>query len=222
MYFVNREDAGNRLCPLLDKYKGHPVVVYAIPRGGVTVAEPIARYLNAPMDILLSHKIGHPYHREYAIAAVSENGHMLGNRYELEALGEEWVEKQKEHQIQELKRKREHFMKGRGKTDLKGKIAIIVDDGIATGLTMKAGILELKEQHPAKIVVAVPVAPSSTAGELAEMTDEFIGLVVPDEGQFIGSVGSYYHDFTQVEDEEVIEVLERCAAVSGKGEKGKL
>ena len=111
--------------------------------------------------------------------------------------------------MKEIKRKREKYLKGRKEISAKDKIAILVDDGIATGLTMQAGILDLKNRHPQKIIVAVPVAPRATAELLKSQGVDFVGLEVPDDYDFLGAVGSYYNDFSQTEDDEVIELLEK-------------
>jgi predicted phosphoribosyltransferase len=207
MHFKDRRDAGRKLSQLLKQYKGQDVVVYALPRGGVVVAEEIAKFLHAPLDLILAHKIGHPYQPEYAIAAISESGHIIKSSREIESLGEAWLEKEKKHQLDEIKRKRTIYLKEKKAVPVKDKIAIIVDDGIATGLTMKVGIQELKDRHPKKIVVAVPVAPRSTANLLKTLADDFTGFEINDY-EFLGSVGAYYDQFNQVEDEEVIEILD--------------
>lgn len=206
MHFKDRRDAGQQLCQLLKKYEGEEIVVYGLPRGGVVVAAEIAKCLNAPLDLILAHKIGHPYQPEYAIAAISESGHMVGSMAELSALKHSWLEAQKELQIEEIKRKREKYLRGREEIPVKGKVAILVDDGIATGLTMQVGIQELKGKHPKSIIVAVPVAPKSTAKLIKGMVDDLVGIVIDDEW-FLGAVGAYYDDFNQTEDEEVIELL---------------
>jgi putative phosphoribosyl transferase len=206
MRFKNRVDAGKQLSQLLAKYKGNDVVVFALPRGGVVVADEIAKSLHAPLGLIFAHKIGHPYQPEYAIAAVSEGGHIVGSAREMSAVGEAWLEKEKAHQIAEIKRKRLAYLNGKKDLPVEDKVAILVDDGIATGLTMQVGIQELKDRKPKKIVVAVPVAPSSTAALMKTMADEFVGTEI-EEGYFLGAVGAYYDDFSQVEDEEVIEIL---------------
>lgn len=206
--FADRRDAGKELAKLLEKYKGQKVIVYALPRGGIVLAKEIADALHAPISLILAHKIGHHYHQEYAVAAISESGHIVGNQSELHALGPVWLEREKTRQMEEIKRKRSLYLKDKKDPPLKDTIAIIVDDGIATGLTMQAGILELKDKHPKKIIAAVPVAPKSTADKLKGMVDEFIGIIVPEDYQFFGAVGAYYEDFSQVEDDEVIAILE--------------
>lgn len=207
MFFKNREDAGRQLSQLLKKYKNMPVVVYALPRGGVPVAAEISRFLEAPIDLIFAHKIGHPYQPEYAIAAISESGHMIGPSLEIsESLGNDWLKQQKTDQLNEIKRKREKYLKGRKNISVENKIAILVDDGIATGLTMIVGINELKDRHPKKIVVAVPVAPRRTSNLIKTMVDDFVGIEV-DDYDFLGAVGAYYKEFNQVDDDEVIEIL---------------
>ena len=206
MQFKDRRDAGQQLSQLLEKYKGQEVVVYALPRGGVVVAAEIAKFLNAPLDLILAHKIGHPYQPEYAIAAISESGHLVASTEDLASMKHSWIEAQKLAQINEIKRKREQYLKGRKEIPVKGKVAILVDDGIATGLTMQVGIQELKDRQPKTIVVAVPVGPKSTVNLIKGMVDEVVGIAIDDD-RFLGAVGAYYEDFTQTEDEEVIEIL---------------
>lgn len=209
MIFRDRKDAGEQLSRLLLKYRGQEAVVFAIPRGGIAIAEPIAEALNAPIDLLLAHKIGHPASPEYAVAAVSESGHIVSSDFEISSLGSQWLEEQKKLQMDEIRRKRQYYLNGINTPKLKGKVAIIVDDGIATGLTVQAGILELKALHPHKIVVAVPVAPGSTARKIGATIDDFIAVEIPPENRFLGAVGAYYQEFYQVDDDEVLAILER-------------
>jgi putative phosphoribosyl transferase len=205
MHFKNRRDAGLKLAQLLTAYKGQDVIVYALPRGGITVAAEIASRLHAPLDVILAHKIGHPFMPEYAIAAVSESGHLIGKPDELKYFKSSWLEKEKEKQMLEIKRRRALYRQGKKEASAKDKIAILVDDGIATGLTMQVGIQELRNQTPQKIIVAVPVSPKNTAHLIQTMADEFVALEVPDD--FMGAVGAYYDDFSQVEDEEVAAMI---------------
>lgn len=211
MFFKDRQEAGKLLAQALMKYQDEDVIVYALPRGGVVVAAEIAGSLKAPLDLILAHKIGHPYQLEYAIAAVSEGGYVVGNPREIQTIDKQWFEMEKNRQIREIKRKRELYLKGRKEIQLKNKVAILVDDGIATGLTMQVGILELKHQKPKKIVIAVPVTPKSTADLIKKQVDEFVALEIPPEHQFLGAVGAYYQDFSQTEDDEVIQILENHA-----------
>ncbi len=207
MVFKNRVDAGQQLAALLADYQGKEIVVYGIPRGGVVLAAEIAKTLHASLDILLAHKIGHPNNPEYAIAAVSESGHLIGSPQELMYTSEAWLTEQKELQMKEMQRRRQLYLKGRKEISVKGKTAIIVDDGIATGLTMQAGILELKERQPKEIIAAVPVTPHRTAEILKKMADRLVAVLILGDDQFFGSVGAYYKEFPQVEDREVISLL---------------
>lgn len=207
MFFKNRKDAGRQLCQFLKTYIDKDVVVCAIPRGGVVVAAEIANFLHAPIDLIFAHKIGHPYQPEYAIAAISESGYMVESSPEvLQSIDNSWFEHEKEQQMKEIRRKHEKYLKKRKAVSMENKIAILVDDGIATGLSLQAGIKELKDRHPKKIVVAVPVAPKSTAYLIRTMVDDYVGVEI-DDYHFLGAVGAYYDEFNQVEDEEVIEIL---------------
>lgn len=210
MRFRDRREAGILLGQALLKYKGQDLVVYALPRGGVVTAWEIAKILNAPLDLILAHKIGHPYHPEYAIGAMSENGVIIGHAKELQAIDKDWFETEKNLQMETIQKRREKYLKDRKEIAVKDKIAIIVDDGVATGLTMQAGIMDLKTRHPKKIIVAVPVAPKTTAHLLKSMANDFVGLEVPDDYDFLGAVGAYYDDFSQTEDEEVISLLKNA------------
>ena len=211
MFFNDRTHAGQLLAEALDKYKNQEVVVFALPRGGVVVAAEIAKYLKAPLELIIVRKIGHPYQPEYAIAAIAEDGHMIGNPEELERVDPEWLEDAKTTQRQEAKRRREMYLQGRKEVSVNDKIAILVDDGIATGLTMQVGVMELRHLHPKKIVVATPVASQRCANLLKMQADELVALEVPEEHGFLGAVGAYYNEFSQVEDAEVIGILQNYA-----------
>lgn len=205
MRFENRTKAAKQLADILfKKYKGKDVVVYGLPRGGVIVAVEVAKKLQSPLDLVITRKIGHPYQSEYAIAAVTENGSFVGNEKELKNIQKLWFKKQIKKERKEAKRRRTLYMKGRTQPLVKGKIAIIVDDGIATGLTIKAAIREINQKHPKKIVVAVPVAAKDTVEELKKEADEVIVLHAPSD---FYAIGAYYDNFEQVSDEEVIQIL---------------
>jgi predicted phosphoribosyltransferase len=209
MYFKNRKDAGIQLAHLLKEYIGQEVVVFALPRGGIIPAEEIANFLHAPLSLILAHKIGHPFQPEYAIAAISESGHLVGSSAELHAANEAWLERAKMKEMEEIKRKRKIYLADKKDIPLEGKIAMIVDDGVATGLTMQVGILELRDRNPKKIIVVVPVVPRSTATRLQNMADDLVAVEIPDDYEFRGAVGAYYDEFYQVEDAEVIKILKR-------------
>ncbi len=209
MFFKNRKDAGIQLAHLLKEYIGQDVVVFALPRGGIIPAEEIANLLHAPLSLIMAHKIGHPFQPEYAIAAISESGHLVGSSDELGAANEEWLKHKKIKEMEEIKRKRQLFLGDKNDIPLEGKIALIVDDGVATGLTMQAGILELRDRNPKKIIVVVPVVPRSTATRLKNMADDLVAVEIPDDNEYRGFVGAYYDEFYQVEDAEVIRILKR-------------
>ena len=158
--------------------------------------------------MIITRKIGHPYQPEYAIAATAENGHFVGSRGELVAVDQAWLEKEIKKQRQEAVRRRKKYLHGRKITSPEGKIAILVDDGVATGLTLRVGIIELKHYNPSKLIIAVPVLPRSTANVITKEADELIALEIPSDDSFLGAVGAYYDRFTQVEDQEVMRILD--------------
>ncbi len=205
--FHNRVDAGRRLAALLEKYKNQNTVIYALPRGGVPVAMEVARVLNCPLDLIIVRKIGHPMNPEYALGAVTEDGFLVVNEEELARVDPEWFEAEKQRQIHEAKRRRELYVEGKEPITAAGKIAIIVDDGIATGSTMLVAVKKVKQEKPAKIVVAVSVSPKETARRFAGEVDEFVAVTIPEI--FWGAIGYYYDDFSQVSDEEVMGLLKK-------------
>lgn len=210
MHFKNRAEAGRKLSEVLKGFQGKNVVVYALPRGGVVVGAEIAKAIRAPLDLIISRKIGHPYQPEYAIGAVAENGHSIFNEEEIKDLDPSYLTSETEKQKMEAKRRREIYLAGRKPIPCEGKIAILVDDGIATGLTMKAAVKELQmHSHPKKIIVAVPVAPSGTGRELQKMGVEFI--TIGGEEAFLGAIGAYYQDFPPIEDQDVIKLMKEAA-----------
>lgn len=206
-HFKNRSEAGKLLATLLSKYKGEAVVIFALPRGGVVCAVEIAKKLKAPLDLIITRKIGHPSLSEYAIAAIAEDGHVVKNEEEVRAVDKKWFKKETERQRLEAKRRRALYLGARSPFSPEGKIAILVDDGIATGLTMRVAILELKHRHPKKLVVATPIAPEDTADKIALEVDEFIALNTPNIYEFLGAIGAYYDEFLPVEDEEVVKIM---------------
>jgi len=203
--FQNRSDAGRQLAEALKRYEGKDTVVYALPRGGVVVAVEIARRLKAPMDLLIVRKIGHPLSREYAIAAVSDDGQLVSNPGEVELQDPKWFRREVEAQLKEARRRRNLYLGDRPAPDVAGKTAIIVDDGLATGLTMKAAIQQVKHRGPARCLVAVAVAPKETVAELSSIVDEVVALLAPPV--FFGAIGAYYRAFQQVTDQEVVALM---------------
>lgn len=205
MYFTNRTEAGKKLAEFFDHINGKNAVVYALPRGGVVVGAEIARVINAPLDLIITRKIGHPKQPEYAIGAIAENGDSVLSK-EVLNIDEQYLQKEIEKQKQEAKRRREVYLAGKPPIPCKGKTAILVDDGIATGLTIKAAIKELKLHYkPRKIIVAVPVAPWEEVEDLKKMGAEILCILTTKE--FLGSIGAYYQSFQPVEDKDVINIL---------------
>lgn len=205
MRWRDRAEAGQELGKALIQYKDKDVVVYGLPRGGVVVAAEVARALNAPLDLIIARKIGHPFHPEYAIGAVTEHGQTVLNEAEISNLETDWLKQAIAEQRAEAKRRRELYLEDKAPVSVADKTAILVDDGIATGLTFRAAIEELKSRKPARIVLAVPVAPDDSAAEIETEVDEFIAL--RREKYFAGAVGNYYDYFEQTEDNEVIDIL---------------
>jgi predicted phosphoribosyltransferase len=202
MIFKNRDEAGKLLAKKLVSYKGTNTVILAIPRGGVPVGSIIAKQLHLPLEIELSKKIGHPINPEFAIGSVTLHGVTIDPR--LKGVSEEYIQERSKKIAEELNKKRVLFMGSQEPIDLKGKMVILVDDGVATGNTLMASIHTIKKRKPKKIIVAIPVSPKNTALQLEELVDEFICLQIPSD--FHG-VGQFYDDFTQVSNEKVIELL---------------
>lgn len=201
--FTNREEAGEKLAKKLISYKGKDVVVYTLPRGGVVVAYEIAKALGAPLGLVITRKIGRPDSPEYAIAAVAEDGHTIENENEVARVDHEWFEAKRQEELVEAKRRRAVY-DGKSITDVKGKTVILVDDGIATGLTVQLSIQELRHHGAKKIILAVPVLLGSPAKTIAPLVDKLIALHTPND---VYSIGSYYKDFGEVTDEEVVNLL---------------
>lgn len=205
IFFKNRQDVGKQLAKLLLKYKKSDAVIYALPRGGVVLGFEIAKKLNIPLDIVIARKISHPFNPEFAVCAITEEGDLFCNETERSLLDPNWLEKEVKKEQNEATRRRNVYLGKRPHISTMGKIAIIVDDGIATGLTVKAAIKHLKKEKPKKIVVAVPVGSHDIIEELEKEGAEIIAL--KNEQNFFGSVGAYYNDFSQVTDEEVVKLL---------------
>lgn len=211
MYFKDRKEAGDRLAQrLAGKYGSEAGVVYALPRGGVVLGAEIAQRLHMPLDLVIARKIGHPHNPEYAIGAVTEGGEPVSNPHEVAYAGREWFRRQVAVEREEARRRHEVYLGGSAPLSPAGKTAILVDDGIATGLTMEAAIREMQRHHPKRVVVAVPVVPPDTAGKLAREVDDLVALDIP--ADYFGAVGAYYADFPQVSDEEVVALLRETRA----------
>lgn len=207
--FKNRHDAAMQLVEKLKKYKGSDGIILAIPRGGVPIGYTVSKELGLPLEITLSKKIGHPNNPEYAIGSVSLQGIIIDEH--VPGVSKKYIDEESKRLLKSLQNKFKLFMGNHKLTDLKGKNVIIIDDGIATGNTIKATILAIRKSNPKKIIVAVPVSPKGTAMKMDDLVDEFICLQTPSE--FYG-VGQFYDDFSQVSDEEVIDLLEKSNAIN--------
>lgn len=205
MLFKDRIDAGESLARLLKEYKGKDVIVYALPRGGVILGRAIADYLNAPLRLKFVKKIGHPNNPEYGVCALGECGELVCNDFEIEDLDKEWLNKATNAAEDEIKRQKDIYLKGEATLDPRGKIVILVDDGIATGLTMAASIKDIKKASPKEIIVAIPVVPLDTAKRLRRDCEKLVAVKI--ESYYLGAVGMYYLDFKEVSDREVMEAL---------------
>lgn len=212
MRFRDRTDAGKKLAQALKKYQGQEGVVYALPRGGVVLGAEVAATLHMPLDLLIPRKIGHPLQPEYAICAVVENGELVCNQAEVARVNPQWFKQEVEAERQEARRRRELYLGDRESVPVAGKTAIIVDDGIATGLTMEVSIHDAQLRGPAHLVVAVPVAPPETVERLARGVDDFV--VLDRSPYYLGAVGAYYDSFNQVTDDEVIALLRAVPAAA--------
>jgi putative phosphoribosyl transferase len=205
--FRDRAEAGQRLAAALGAYADRPdVLVLALPRGGVPVAHEVATALHAPMDVFLVRKLGVPGQEELAMGAVASGGVRVLNDDVVRslALTDEMIARVADREVVELDRRERLYRGGRSVPSVAGRIAILVDDGLATGSTMRAATQALALEHPARVVVAVPVAAASTCETLAREVDEMVCALMPEPFQ---AVGLWYADFTQVTDEEVRALL---------------
>lgn len=208
--FSNRAEAGRMLAEeLADRNYDSPVVL-ALPRGGVPVAAEVAKALEAPLDLVLVRKIGVPWQPELALAAVvgGPRPEVVINEdvWRAAGVGEEQFEQLKSREMQEIDRRRETYMQGRERAAIKGATVIVVDDGIATGATVRAALKALRRGEPARLVLAVPVAPPDTVEKLRGEVDEVVCLQTPDP---FYAIGVFYRDFAQLSDEDVVAVLEQ-------------
>lgn len=200
--FANRTEAAFLLADQLKKYSGQDGIVLAVPRGGVPLGIIVARKLDMPLELLMTKKIGHPMNPEYAIGAVSLTDQMIVPH---EDVGQDYIERETRYIRKKLQDNYRKFMGDHQPLPIKGKIIIIIDDGMATGNTLLSTINMLRKQEPQKIVVAAPVAPASAMEKIRPLVDELIVPLVPHH--FYG-VGGFYDDFQQVSDDEVITLLQ--------------
>jgi putative phosphoribosyl transferase len=208
--FANRSEAGKCLARALNAYAGRKdILVLALPRGGVPVALEIAKALGAELDVIVVRKLGVPYQEELAMGAIASGGAKVLNEDVISSLGlsEETIEAVVRKEAQELSRRERLFRGERPFPEVKGRTVILVDDGLATGATMRAAVAALRQLQPAAIVVAVPVAPPDTVAKLRKEVDDLICLATPEN---FYAVGQWYVDFSQVSDEEVRQLLAKA------------
>jgi len=215
--FANRIEAGRALAQrLLDAALVPPLVVLALPRGGVPVAAEVARALGAPLDLLLVRKIGAPWQPELAVAALVDGdppdivvdettSRMCG-------VDRDYIDRQAGLEMREIERRRRIYLAGRAPVPVAGATVIVIDDGVATGTTIRAAMKALRRRHPARLVLAVPVAPADTVAELRAEADEVICLAQPEP---FHAIGLHYGDFHQVSDDEVLAALRAAAPAVG-------
>ena len=213
MRFKNRSEAGRRLAEALADYKDQRAVVLALPRGGVPVAAEVAAALDAPLDLILVRKIGVPMQPELAMGAVVDGAAPLVVRNEdviqLAGVNESEFKAVCDGELAEIERRRRYYLGHRDRIDVNGRVAIVIDDGIATGATTRAALRATRMRGPKKLVLAVPVAPSDTVAAMREEADDVVCL---EDHEFFGAIGFYYADFRQITDQEVIETLARFPA----------
>jgi putative phosphoribosyl transferase len=206
----DRKSAGQALAGQLKHLGGRDdVLVLALPRGGVPVALAIAAALGAPLDLMLVRKLGVPGQEELAMGAIASGGIRVVNREIVTALGirEDQIDREAELEYRELERRQWAYRGDRPLPEIKGRTVILVDDGIATGATMKAAIKALRQQHPAWIITAVPVAPADTVAQLRKYADE---VVCPHTPEPFMAIGRWYGEFSQLTDEEVRGALQQA------------
>lgn len=210
--FKDRTDAGKRLAARLQRLKHEPLVVVALPRGGVPVAFEVAKALEVPLDVVLIRKIGAPGQPELAVGAIADGDFVetvinldLANATGATA---DYIEQQKEAALEEIERRRASYLKNRVRLEVEGRTVIVIDDGIATGASIRVAIKACRQRGARRLVVAVPVAPPGTVQSLQEEVDEVICLETP---EFFPAVGAFYGDFTQTTDDDVIDLLDRTA-----------
>src|SRR6187399_1310025 len=214
--FPNRAEAGRLLAEKLEKYEGlDDVIVLGLPRGGVPVAYEVAKRLRAPLDVFIVRKLGVPGFEELAAGAIASGGVRVLNEDVVRAIpyATEAIEAATTKETAELEKREQIYREERAAPELRDKTVILVDDGLATGATMRAAVKALRQRGAAKIIVAVPVGPPDTCHEISKEADETICLSTP---PFFQAVGQYYDDFSQTSDDEVRELLARAVRQGGE------
>lgn len=204
MMFRDRRDAGRRLAAALSHLRESRPFVLAVPRGGVVVGREVADFLDAPIEVVVPRKLRAPFNPEFAIGAVAEGGALVIDEDAGMGIGPAYMEKEIAAQRGEVARRIQAYRGGRPLPHMRGHVAIVVDDGIATGATMVAALRAARALEPDRLVAAVPVAPPDGVARLAKEAEEVVCLAAP---SLFHAVGQFYEDFRQVEDEEVMSLL---------------
>lgn len=218
--FENRADAGRRLARILARYADRAPVIVALPRGGVPVGYEIAHALHAPLDIMVVRKIGAPGEHELGIGALVDGDHpeTVLNEELLSIMGvtREYLDREIQVELKEIRRRESVYRRGHPAIPLAGRTVIAVDDGIATGGSIRAALRGIRRRGASKIVLAVPVAAAETLKMLGGDVDEVVSLETP---EFFGAIGEFYDDFSQTSDDEVMELLDRARVNPGRGDR---
>jgi len=209
--FADRREAAMRLSERLSEYRTRIPVILGIPRGGIVVADTISNELQADMDIVLTRKLGAPGNPELAIGAVSEHGEILIDHRIAGSVGadEEYIEREKSGQLAEIHKRRDRYRSVLPKVPVQGRTVILIDDGVATGATMRASIWAARAEGASEVVVAVPVGAPDAIEMLRDEADHIVCLLVP---EYLYAIGQFFLDFRQIDDEEVMDVLRAHAA----------
>ena len=205
MVYKNRQEAGMKLGERLKEFADKKdVLLFALPRGGVVLGAEVAKALKLPHDVIVTRKIGAPFNPEYAIGALAETGESVWNEAERKSSDPKKIEEIVKKETAEAKRRVQLYRQGKSLPSFADKTAVIIDDGIATGLTMQAAVKAAQHQKAKKVIVAVPHGAKDSIATLRKMGVEVIAL---DEPLLYGAVGQFYEEFPQVEDEEVMNLL---------------
>ncbi len=206
--FADRLEAGKRLAKELLEYKDKDSVAIAIPRGGVVVADQVAKELGCPLDLIITRKIGAPGNPELAVGAVAGVNKVIINEGIKRSLrvSKEYLQAEVARQLEEIDRRRRMYLGEKSPLSLKDKFVILIDDGLATGYTAMVAISAIRKEQPAKIILAVPVAPQDTCQLLSGKADKIVCLIMP---EVFFAVGQFYVDFSQTTDDEVIEIMKK-------------
>jgi putative phosphoribosyl transferase len=212
--FEDRRDAGRRLAEKLSRFKDERTVIFALPRGGVPVGYEISLALEAPLDVFVSRKLGAPGQPEFGIGAVAAGGVRVLNQDVVRRLGipDDYVQEITAQELAEVERRLRYFRGERPEPEVGGRTAILVDDGLATGVTARAAVQSLRLRKPRRLVLAAPVCAAQTADLFRTAVDELVCLESPSD---LGAIGFWYRNFEQTSDEEVVELLERARSERG-------